>query len=309
MPLSSWWDWLAEAPRKTMAVRVLQGAIGTMLLFRVFTELPFALYLWGPNGIGHGTTREFLGPALGTLADLPFASELGTVFVLLVLGGAALGLLVGWQTLISTAVAIGAFFLLDNRLPELYDSGDTAMRLTLLYLLLVLPTGASAPRGSMLVWLHNVGVLAIAMQTMILYATSGLMKAAGQEWYEGTALYYISQLESLSLPAFRELAKEPLATTMGTYFTVLYEVLFPVAVLSPLRRTWIALGAALHLAIAISLGLITFSIIMIGLDLFFITDAEYVCLWGWGRRAQSRVGSALGWVTARLKSRGGTVSQ
>jgi hypothetical protein len=287
-PQRAAWDWLAVAPQKTRALRVLQAAIGTMLLYRVFSELPFVAYFWGPHGVGHGSSRDLLGPIVGSLTDKIFATDAGALGIVGLLGLAALGLVAGWQTRLATVVALIAFVLLGIRLPELPDGGDTAARLLLLYLLFVLPRGATAKPGSPAVWFHNLGVLAIAMQIMMIYATSGLLKAAGQEWFQGTALYYIGQAESLTTPAVREVAKHAAVTTLGSYFTVLYEVLFPVAVLSPLRVPWVILGIGLHVGIALALGLVSFSIIMIGMDLFFITDPEYAKVAAWLRRGRRR---------------------
>jgi hypothetical protein len=283
------WAWLADRPHQFGGIRLLQCALGLMLLIRVGTEAPFLGYLWGPHGLGWGSTRPVLGPTLGGLVDQLFATDLGTLAVLVVLAASALGLVLGRLTQLSTALAFIAFTLLDQRLPELVDRGDTAARLALLYLLVVLPWGSTVPRGSLLVWVHNLGVAAIAIQAMLIYATAGLMKIGGPEWMEGTALYYISQVESLSSPAMRELVKQPFVTAAGTYFTVVYEVLFPIAMLTRLRRIWIGLGVAFHLAIAVSLGLVTFSTVMIGLDLFFLTDAECGGLFALVRQAPLRL--------------------
>jgi hypothetical protein len=155
-------------------------------------------------------------------------------------------------------------------------------------MLLVLPWGATAKPGSLAVWFHNLAVVAIAMQIMLVYATSGLLKAAGQEWFQGTALYYISQAESLTTPAVREVAKIAAVSTLGSYFTVIYEVLFPCAVLSPFRLPWVIIGIAFHLGIALSLGLISFSIVMIGMDLFFVSDEEWARVAAWLRDLRGR---------------------
>jgi len=230
------------------------------------------------------------------------------VCVVLLLGASALALIVGWKTEIATAGAFLTFVLLVNRLPELIDGGDTAARLFLFYLLLVLPAGASAAPGGLRVWVHNIGVLAIAMQIMILYAVTGLSKAAGTEWYEGTALYYISQVESIALPSMRELAKEPLVTVTASYFTVLYEVFFAFAMLSPLRLPWIVLGIAFHVGIGATLGLISFQIVMVGLDLFFVTDDEYARLGAWASSLRGRVAPALELVRGKLRKEDGAAA-
>ncbi len=269
------WDWLADDPHHLRGARYLQVALGLMMLFRVLTEGRFAAYLWGPSGLGWGSTEYIVGPALGPLLDLAFATEFRTVSVLVALAAGALGLVAGYRTRASTALALVALFLLEQRLPELPDGGDNITRLVLIYMLFLLPAGAKPERRSLSVWLHNVAVLAIAVQVVVLYATSGLMKAYGERWHHGTALYYVSQVEWFSLPGAREIFKNSLVVTTASYGSVLWEVLFPLAMISPLKLLWLSLGIAFHVSIAGFMGLITFSTAMIGLELFLITDPEY----------------------------------
>ncbi|HEY7060798.1 MAG TPA: hypothetical protein VII06_04910, partial [Chloroflexota bacterium] len=292
-PLRAGWAWLAERPHQLLGIRLLQGAIGLQLLFRAATEAPFAGYLWGPHGLGAGSTQPMLGPTLGGLVDRVFASEAGTLAVLGALAVGALGLLVGYRTDVATALALAAVVLLEQRLPDLAEGGDLITRLVLIYLLFTLPAGAKPARGSVAVWLHNVAVLAIGLQVVVLYLDSGLTKAYGEKWQHGTALYFVSQLEWMFLRPAREWFKNPLLTTAATYASLLYEVLFPVAVISPLKLWWLGCGFLLHLAIGVLMGLTTFSIVMIGLLLFFITDTEYARLWAWARRAWQRAAPRL----------------
>src|SRR5438874_637779 len=108
--------WLADSPHQLLGIRLLQCALGALLLFRVVTEAPFALYLWGPHGLGRGSTQPVLGPTLGGLVDGMFASEVGTLAVLVVLAVGALGLLAGYRTDVATALALVACVLLEQRL-------------------------------------------------------------------------------------------------------------------------------------------------------------------------------------------------
>lgn len=282
--LRAGWCWLADTPHQLLGLRLLQCAIGVQLLFRVVTEAPFALYLWGPHGLGTGSTQPVLGPTLGGLVDRIFASDVGTLAVLGILAVGALGLVAGYRTDVATALALIAVLLLEQRLPDLAEGGDLITRLVLIYLLFVLPVGARPAPGSLAVWLHNVAVLAIALQVVVLYADSGLLKAYGEKWQHGTAMYYVSQLEWMFLRPAREWFKDPLLATATTYATLLYEILFPVAIISPLKLWWLGFGILLHLGIWLLLGLTTFSIVMIGLLLFFVSDAEYAWLWAWARR-------------------------
>src|SRR5262249_51291243 len=70
------WRWLADEPRHRQGIRIVQITIGLVLLYRLLTEAPFAAYLWGPNGVGYGSTGWVLGPLLGGLLDHVYASEI-----------------------------------------------------------------------------------------------------------------------------------------------------------------------------------------------------------------------------------------
>jgi hypothetical protein len=279
------WTWLADEPHQTRGVRVLQIALGVMLLFRAFTEGPYAAYLWGPRGLGSGSMIPLFGNLVGGLLDRLFTTQTGTDVVLLVLSVGALGLILGHRIRVATAMALFAFFLLEQRLPDLPDGGDNVARLVLGYMLFVIPAGGKPLRGSLSVWFHNIAVLAIMLQVAVLYGTAGLAKAYGELWHHGTAMYYISQVQWFSLPAMRQMFKNPWITTASSYLAVLYQVWFPIAIISPLRRTWIAIGIFFHFGIAIFMGLITFSTVMIGLDLMFISDREYAKIEDVMRRA------------------------
>jgi hypothetical protein len=269
------WTWLADEPHQTRGVRVLQVAIGAMLLFRFFTEMRYAAYLWGPRGLGSGSMIPLFGNLAGGLLDHLFTTQTGTDAALLILGIGALGLVLGYRTRVATGMALFAFLLLEERLPDLPDGGDNIARLVLCYMLFLIPAGGKRLRGSLSVWVHNIAVLAIMLQVGVLYGTAGLAKAYGDLWHHGTAMYYISQVQWFSLPAMRQVFKNGWITTLSSYGAVLYQLWFPIAIISPLRRSWIVMGIFFHLSIAIFMGLITFSTVMIGLDLIFISDREY----------------------------------
>lgn len=284
------WNWLADEPHHRVGVRVLQIAIGGALLFRVLTELPFAAYLWGPHGIGLLASPSYFGAWLGGKLDVVFHSMAGTYAVLFAIAFAAVGLISGRHTRAATAVALFAALMLERRLPEILDGGDNITRLTLTYMLFLLPAGARPARKSVGVWLHNIAVVAIMAQLIVLYATSGLMKAAGERWHHGTALYVVSQVEWFSEPWMRDLFKNPFTVTLATYATLLFQLWFPMAIFSRFKLVWLAAGIFFHLNIAVVMGLVTFSTVMIGLELFLITDEEFARLKGAGERL---VNSAL----------------
>jgi hypothetical protein len=281
------WSWLADEPHQRSGTRILQAVMGFMLLYRVFTEARFAAYFWGPTGLGSGSSTPLLGGLLGRFVDRIFETQAGPAALLVVLGIAALALVLGYKTRLATGFALFVFILLGERFQDLPDGGDNIALLVLCYMLFLIPAGAARARGCLSVWIHNIAVLAIASQIIVVYSTAGLAKAYGNLWYHGTAMYYVSQVHWFSLPTVCNMFKSAVITTIASYASVLYELWFPVAVLSPLRRLWIATGILFHLGIAIFMGLITFSMMMIALDLFFISDREYIWIGEVTRRVRS----------------------
>lgn len=286
--------WLEQRPLNRTGVRVLQLCIGLALLFRATSEVRHASWLYGPHGIGRGVASWLLGETLGSRID-PLFSSSATPFVLLALQAAgALLLVFGVRTRLGAALALVGLWMLELRTPEISDGGDNLARLLLVYLLLVLPSGAPAPRsGAASIYLHNLGIVLMTGQVVLLYFTAGMAKASGEVWVNGTALYLISQVGEYSLPALRGIFKHPLVSVTASYATVVWQVTFPVGVFSRFKLAFLALGFAFHLGIAVFMGLVTFSLIMIGAELLLITDEEYVWLGGRARAALSAVSQRL----------------
>src|SRR4030095_5031369 len=91
----------------------------------------------------------------------------------------------------------------------------------------------------------------------------------------GIALYNISQVDTFSLPALRGLFKNPYLTTLASYSAMFFLMWFPMAMFSRFKLLWLAMGISFHLGIGTFMGLVTFSTVMISLELFFITDEEH----------------------------------
>jgi hypothetical protein len=278
-PFSKAWRWLADDPHQLIGTRILQIAIGALLLFRIYTELPFATFLWGPNGIGWGSTIPVLGPVLGNILDSAFMDDTRIYYVLFAMSIGALWLLIGYHTRFATLLVLVSFFIFYERLPEMTDGGDSLTVLLLIYMLLLLPHRAKVSSGQFRIWLHNIGVLAITFQVIVVYFTSGLAKANGDWWQEGVAMYYISQVQWFVLPSMHKLFTNPWIVTLTTYTPMCYQLLFPVAMVSRLKLPFIIFGIFLHLGIIVLMGMIPFSMVMIGSELFLVSDQEYAQLW------------------------------
>jgi hypothetical protein len=270
-------EWLSVKPRHTTGIRILQVIIGSMICFRIGTEIPFAAYLWGPDGISTTeTSQHYFGETLGSFFDNLFFSSMSGVYALLfLLFVGATSLIFNIKTRVASALCAFTFILLESRLPAINDGGDNIMRLTLIYMILLTSKPLKENLSKIKIWVHNIGVASIILQLMILYETSGFLKANGEKWQNGTAMYVISNVEWFSLPGFRTLFSNPYITTIGTYVPMFFMILFPVAIFSRFKFLWIFIGVMLHFGIAYAMGLIVFSSVMIGLELSLINDSEY----------------------------------
>lgn len=268
-------SWLAERPRHRLGVRVLQGCLGAAYLFRAATELPFASWLHGPHGVGRGSTAPLLGEALGALADVAFTFAATPYFLLVLQAVGALLLLAGVRTRVGALLCLLGVWGLELRTPEILDGGDNLARLMLLYMLVLVPADAPEPPvRSLRTWVHNLGVVVMAGQVLMLYYTAGMAKASGSVWINGTALYVVSRVDEFSLPALRWLFSFPVVTVGASYATMVWQVLFPVAIFSRLRLPFVIVGCLFHLGVALFMGLVTFSTIMVGAELLLLSDAE-----------------------------------
>jgi hypothetical protein len=216
------------------------------------------------------------GLILGSYFDkLFFSSMTGVYSLVFLLFLGAISLILNIKTRLASAICAFCFILIDSRLPAINDGGDNIMRLTLIYMILLTSNPQKQHISKLAIWLNNLGVAAIIVQLMILYETSGFMKAAGEKWQNGTAMYIISNVEWFSLPQLTQLFSNPYVCTIATYVPMFIMIFFPIAIFSRAKLPWIFVGICLHLGIAYMMGLIVFSTVMIGLELFLITDEEY----------------------------------
>ena len=268
--------WLNREPHQRTGIAVFQRAIGAAVAFRLVTEWPFAAYLWGPQSLAtRGALASGVPVSQSSLSDGLFSTLEGTYALVAVLFAAACGLLFQRATRLSSVVAFAGVTILGTRLAEMNDGGDNLATLALLYMMFVLPARSSAPLGSIRVWIHNLAVVAICVQVCVVYFVAGFQKMYGEVWHNGTALYVISQVEWFSTPGTRAWFMNPVVATVATYSTMIFQVWFPLALFSRLKFAFIALAMFFHLGIAVTMGLLTFSVVMAGADLVLISDADY----------------------------------
>ncbi|MEU0893063.1 HTTM domain-containing protein [Streptomyces massasporeus] len=276
--------------------RVLLGFVGLMYYVSQYQERN---YLFGPDGVlPHDEFRaQLTGFSLYVLSASPVFFQvvyhLGIAAALAVtLGvGGRPGLALHWVLLWSVY----------QRQPGLLDGGDNLAYVVIPFLLLtrcydrfVLPTGLASRLAERVpdrlravsVPFHNLGVLMVAVQICLVYVVSGLYKVMGEEWQDGTALFYIMRVAEFELPGWSSLVYEnDVLVVLGTYGTVAFLVYFPMGVLVPALRRWAAAASiGFHLSIAFFMGLTGFALTMIACDLVFLSGAlDRALLWARAR--------------------------
>lgn len=117
----------------------------------------------------------------------------------------------------------------------------------------------------------TVGIRLLQIQLCLAYAYTGIEKLKGQQWWEGTAVWYVVGIEEIMALDLSFLQHFPVLVAIMTMVTVIFEVYFPFAVASKrLKPIWLSLGVSLHLMIAIFMDLFFFCFVMILVYLIFL---------------------------------------
>lgn len=137
---------------------------------------------------------------------------------------------------------------------------------------------------------HNTAVLLCGYQVLLIYVNSGIFKLMGDEWLQGSALYYAFQLDVFRVfPSLSDLAGQVTPFVLvGSWLSIWVQLLFPVLLLwKPTRYAALIVIMGMHLGIGLFLGLWPFSIAMIAMDLVFVRDASWERAFAWfaARRA------------------------
>ena len=118
----------------------------------------------------------------------------------------------------------------------------------------------------------NLAIRLIQVHMCIVYLFSGMGKLTGESWWYGSAIWLsVGNLEYQSLD-LTWLANHPLLVNVLTHATVFWELSYCVLVWPRLLRPLVlAMAVAVHLGIAVALGMPTFGLVMI------IGNAAFLC--------------------------------
>ena len=294
--------WMVDerhARRGAAAVRIGTGLAVLGLLLANFTTRD----VW----VGQASVWAEPARSISTFPELALlrgvsGDILTVVYVVTLL--AALAFTVGWRTKAANVVTYVGFIAIVAQNPVVGVQGDNLLRLTLLWLLLMrtadhwsfdarrkdaLARGdadAKAYEADVLpAWvsnvLHNAGLAALAIQTMLAYTAAGLDKISQDIWQNGTALYFTLQLpESRPYPALSDLLSSSEAVlALLTYLIVITQLFFAPLLISRYSRP-VVIGAAVVVSVlfAVLFAAPWSQLAVIAVTVLFVSESTWEAL-------------------------------
>lgn len=314
-------DWLT-CEHWLIGASLMRVSLGAWAVFFYLLHWKVRGLFWGPDGILPFEKFQETGPLLNVFAVSRSPAYFEVMYVVAII--VALLVTIGFRPRLMVPLHWLMIWSFQDRNPLLGDGGDNLMRIVLLFLAMVNTGGhfsitggqrTAGRRGSERVWplwestralirpsvavVHNFGVLLILVQLGMLYMSTGLYKAMGELWQNGTALYYIMRVDEFSWPGIAEIIyRNQYLVVLGTYGTVLFEVTFFPSLFSRWTRyAMIVVGTFFHAGIAMLMGLVTFGWSMLSVYPLLATDEEYRRLVAWFHRRFDLVVFYDGWCS------------
>jgi predicted DCC family thiol-disulfide oxidoreductase YuxK len=282
-------EYLSE-DRFLIGASLLRICIGLLLIYHYLIHYGQRYFLWSGAGI-NDYSEQYL---LSTLSLYNMNSSLiyfDIIYHISIV--ASVVYLIGYKGRIISVINYVLYYSLYIRMGHISDGGDNLLVICLFFLLFVNCTVYFAPKaelyrasrhqskhtfraqlGSLL---HNAAVICIVIQLCFVYFISAMYQMMGELWQNGTAIYYISQVNEFSRPILRKIVDDFLwLTVMASYMSVIIKLGFPFTLWNK-RLKPVMVGAMLifHAGIGIGMGLLTFSLTMIVMELLVFTDQEY----------------------------------
>ncbi len=300
--------WLTDEKRSTYGLAVTRMILGFIVASQLIVNWPDRHYTWGDGAAWTETVRttkgwpSFLGlfkQVDGHLFDLAYIVTI--VFGLL--------LMVGLYTRASTVMTLFLWLSLYVSNPFVGSGGDAVLRMVLLYLCFTdagkrwsIDARLRSERGDVralmprwfAVTLHNLAVILIIHQVVMVYVASAFWKLQSEVWRDGTAVYYPLQTDAYSPwndwlhPVY---ASAPIITG-ATYMAIVVQMFFPVLLIyRPTRMVALVLITGMHLGIGFFMGILYFSLVMIAVDMILVSDRSWIRGLGWVKMFRRRVTS------------------
>jgi hypothetical protein len=266
-----------SAPASPAPLAVFRIGLASVLLFQALSIAQNLLDLYGSRGIVQWqvmdpTLHEFV-PRLGWLADalspvgISDAACVKGVFLVYVASLAAL--LLGYRTRYAAVAAYLTHLMMKSSAGASIYGVDSFAQIALFYcmwmpiggaLSLDLASGRATGEPSSIA---RLGLRVIQIHLCIIYLSCGLEKGAGDDWWNGEAIWCALMRSDLCGFDMSWLASVPLLPKLAGLGTLVIEAGYPIFVWPRRTRTvWALATISLHVGIAIFMRLYTFSAVM-----------------------------------------------
>lgn len=162
---------------------------------------------------------------------------------------------------------------IHNSIYPTLSGGNFLLNQFLLFNCLLLPSSrpGNAFQEDLKMSLHNIAVLSIILQIMLLYFLSGLAKIIDSDWLKGNAVIYTMQVKQFMLSDTLFTANYWRPIKIALNFVILfYQLSFPFFIwIKAVKKSFLLFGILMHLYIALVMGLPDFGIIMLISYLYF----------------------------------------
>lgn len=267
------------SPRPLAALRIGLAAVLLAQAFALAGSLP---ELYGKLGIVQWGITDQLAPrdvpSVGWLvsAVAPYGvSDSACVRGVFLLYLAALaGLLVGWHTRLSAALAWLTHLALSSSGATSIYGVDSFANMALFYCVWM-PTGHALSADTLTGRVAGgpspgarLGLRVLQLHLCVAYFWAGAEKAVGEQWRNGEAIWLALMQPALGQFDFSWLAQFPWLALGACWGTLVVEIGYPFFVWPRrTRRAWALATLGLHAGIAVMLGLVSFSAVMAVLTL------------------------------------------
>jgi hypothetical protein len=274
--------------------RITLGSVMTVLYGLHFSQRRF---LWGADAVlSRNDSARILAARHTWSLYAIFPSSIGAECLYWVGLIVALMFAAGLFTRVSSILFFILTWSVYQRNPYTLNGGDNLLIILSIYLIFA-DLGALSldrrlfekPRESSFAWLsgmlHNFALAACLVQLGILYFEAGFYKIQGHVWSSGTAIYYILRSNGFALPGWGDyIWRSAALVTIGTYGTILFEISHPFLMWDRRLKYLVFSGAVfLHISIGIFMGLVWFSVTMVGVHAILFDDEEYIRVHHWAR--------------------------
>ena len=265
------------APADPAPLAVFRILFGTVLLWQGFWFAEDVLELYGRDGILQGGLADYMAsmalPNIGWVARqleaLNISPDTTVRTTFLIYLGSLVSLILGWHTRVSAFICwLSHFLVIISGFVFVY--GVDHFGNIFLFFMIWMPMGNKYSIDS---WVGRtssdptsgtrLALRVLQFELCVIYVTSGIHKAMGEQWWTGEAIWRAVHLPLFGMVNMDWLAQAPWMAMLMAWATLLIEIGYGIFVWP--RRTkhlWVAATVALHIGIALTIGLVSFSVVM-----------------------------------------------